>query len=86
MNRLGAGVLAIAVLVGAAPALSAADDQETPQRPKIGLALGGGGARGIAHIGVIRALEELHVQVDYIAGTSMGSIVAGLYACGYTPD
>ena len=86
MNRLGAGVLAIAVLVGAAPALSAADDQETPQRPKIGLALGGGGARGIVHIGVIRALEELHVQVDYIAGTSMGSIVAGLYACGYTPD
>ena len=55
-------------------------------RPRIGLALGGGGARGIAHIGVIRALEQLHIPIDYIAGTSMGSIIGGLYACGYTPD
>src|SRR5262245_17759309 len=88
MNRLGAGILALALLVGAAPTLSAADDadQEPPPRPKIGLALGGGGARGIAHIGVVLALEELHIKPDYIAGTSMGSIVAGLYACGYTPD
>ena len=41
-------------------------------RPKIGLALGGGGARGCAHIGILRALEEMHVPIDYIAGTSMG--------------
>jgi NTE family protein len=59
---------------------------EPPKRPRIGLALGGGGARGMAHIGVIRALEQLHVPVDYVVGTSMGSIVGGLYACGYTPD
>jgi NTE family protein len=59
---------------------------EAPKRPRIGLALGGGGARGMAHIGVIRALEQLHVPVDYVVGTSMGSIVGGLYACGYTPD
>ena len=59
---------------------------EPPRRPKIGLALGGGGARGMAHIGVIRALEELHIPVDYVVGTSMGSIVGGLYACGFTPD
>ena len=60
--------------------------QAPPARPKIGLALGGGGARGIAHIGVIRALEEMHIPIDYVAGTSMGSIVGGLYSCGYTPD
>jgi NTE family protein len=51
-------------------------------RPKIGIALSGGGARGIAHIGVLEALEELNVPIDYIAGTSMGSIVGGLYASG----
>jgi NTE family protein len=55
-------------------------------RPKIGLALGGGGARGAAHIGLLKVLEELHVPIDYIAGTSMGSIVGGLYASGYSPD
>ncbi len=48
--------------------------------PKIGLALGGGGARGLAHIGVIRALREAQIPIDYIAGTSMGAIVGGWYA------
>lgn len=52
------------------------------ERPKIGLVLGGGGARGAAHIGVIRKLEELRIPVDYITGTSMGSIVGGLHATG----
>ena len=51
-------------------------------RPRIGLVLSGGGARGAAHIGVIKRLEELQVPIDYIAGTSMGSIVGGLYAAG----
>jgi NTE family protein len=53
-------------------------------RLKIGLVLGGGGARGAAHIGVIQKLEELRVPVDFIAGTSMGSIVGGLHAAGMT--
>jgi len=53
-------------------------------RPKIGLALGGGGARGASHVGVLRFLEENNIPVDYIAGTSMGSIVGGLYASGYS--
>ena len=53
-----------------------------PQRPRVGLVLSGGGARGAAHIGVIRALEEMHVPVDAIAGTSMGAVVGGLYAAG----
>jgi NTE family protein len=55
-------------------------------RPRIGLVLGGGGARGAAHIGVLRELERLRVPVDAIAGTSMGAIVGGLYAAGMTPQ
>jgi len=55
-------------------------------RPKIGLALSGGGAKGVAHIGVLKVLEELDIEVDYIAGTSMGSVVGGLYAIGYRAD
>ena len=52
-------------------------------RPKIGLVLSGGGAKGFAHIGVLKVLEEAGIQIDYIGGTSMGSIVGGLYASGY---
>jgi len=53
---------------------------------KVGLVLSGGGAKGMAHIGAIRVLEEYGIQVDYITGTSFGSIVGALYAIGYTPD
>lgn len=52
---------------------------------KVGLVLSGGGAKGIAHIGVIQALEENDIPIDYITGTSMGAIVGGLYASGFTP-
>lgn len=55
-------------------------------RPKIGLALSGGGARGMTHVGVLKALEEKNIPIDYIAGTSMGSIVGGLYATGMSPE
>jgi NTE family protein len=55
-------------------------------RPKIGLALSGGGALGMAHIGALKVLEELEIPVDYIAGTSMGAVVGGLYASGMSPD
>lgn len=55
-------------------------------RPKIGLVLGGGGARGAAHVGVLKVLEEMRIPVDCIAGTSMGAIVGGLYASGMNPD
>jgi len=53
---------------------------------KVGLVLSGGGAKGLAHIGVIKALEENGIPIDYIAGTSMGAIIGGLYAAGYSPD
>ncbi|MGA7823350.1 MAG: patatin-like phospholipase family protein, partial [Steroidobacteraceae bacterium] len=52
------------------------------RRPRIGLVLSGGGARGIAHVGVLKVLEDMHVPVDAIAGTSMGAVVGGLYASG----
>ena len=55
-------------------------------RPKIGLVLSGGGARGFAHIGVLKVLEENNVPIDYVVGTSMGSIIGGLYAIGLTPE
>jgi NTE family protein len=57
-----------------------------PDRPRIGLALSGGGARGMAHVGVLKMLEEHRIPVDYIAGTSMGAIVGGLYASGLSAD
>ncbi len=56
------------------------------QRPKIGLVLSGGGAKGIAHIGILKAMEKEGIRPDYITGTSMGSIIGGLYALGYSAD
>ncbi len=58
--------------------------QEVAKRPKIGLVLSGGGAKGFAHIGVLKVLEEAGVKIDYIGGTSMGAVVGGLYASGYS--
>lgn len=72
--------------------LSGQDSGGSPQNkkqvntPKVGLALSGGSAHGFAHIGVIRYMEELGIPVDYITGTSMGSIVGGLMSMGYGPD
>jgi NTE family protein len=57
-----------------------------PARPRVGLVLSGGGARGAAHIGVLKMLDQLHVPVDVIAGTSMGAVVGGLYASGMSGD
>ncbi|MCP5229170.1 MAG: patatin-like phospholipase family protein [Candidatus Accumulibacter sp.] len=60
-------------------------DPKVQQRPRVGLVLGGGGARGAAHIGVLEVLEKLRVPVDCVAGTSMGALVAGVYASGLSP-
>ena len=59
--------------------------ERSPRGPKVGLVLSGGGALGVAHVGVLKALEELHIPIDYIAGTSMGAVVGGLYASGMSP-
>jgi NTE family protein len=58
--------------------------QETPKKPKIGLVLSGGGAKGLAHIGVLKVIDSLGIKIDYIGGTSMGAIIGGMYASGYT--
>ncbi|HTR30095.1 MAG TPA: patatin-like phospholipase family protein, partial [Puia sp.] len=55
-------------------------------RPKIGLVLSGGGAKGLAHIGILKAIDSAGLRIDYITGTSMGSILGGLYAIGYSAD
>ncbi|MEE2664205.1 MAG: patatin-like phospholipase family protein [Myxococcota bacterium] len=86
MQRLLLLGLALAVCSATAPGGSAAAPDPAPERPRIGLVLSGGGARGAAHIGVIQVLEELRVPVDVIAGTSMGSIIGGLYALGRSPE
>jgi predicted acylesterase/phospholipase RssA len=79
--RLGRMAFAAGILLfaGGVAAQTAASE---PARPRVGLVLGGGGARGAAHIGVLEVLEKLRVPVDCVAGTSMGALVAGVYASG----
>lgn len=79
-------LLLFVVLCMASTAQEASPIQEAPaHRPRIGLALSGGGALGLTEIGVIQWLEEKHIPVDRIAGTSMGSIIGAMYATGMTP-
>ncbi len=68
------------------PSFSSVFGQAKLERPKVGLVLSGGGAKGMAHIGVIKAMEEAGLYPDYITGTSMGSIIGALYAIGYSAD
>ena len=82
-RRAALWVVTLCVLAAANPVSARAEESD---RPKIGLALGGGGAKGGAHVGVIKVLEEMNVPIDYIAGTSIGAIVGGLYASGMTSD
>ncbi len=75
------------IAAAAAVALSTVFSSAPMQaRETVGLVLSGGGAKGIAHIGVIQALEDNNIPIDYVTGTSMGAIVGGLYAAGYTPE
>jgi len=83
-SRVGfrsAGLAAIALTLLAASPAHAVDEP----RPKVCLVLAGGGALGLAHVGVLRELEAMRVPIDCLAGTSMGAIVGGLYAAGYSP-
>lgn len=84
-----AAVIAAFLFIFPAAAAEVAADSLAGRYPtgqSVGLVLSGGGAKGIAHIGVIQALEENDIPIDYIAGTSMGAIIGGLYAAGYTPE
>src|SRR5580765_7324116 len=75
-------LLALLALMPAEQARAADAPAPSTERPKVCLVLSGGGARGAAHVGVIEALEKLHIPIDCIVGTSMGAIVGGLYAAG----
>lgn len=79
-NRFMLAVLAF----GFAVSNACAQDSLVPKRPKIGLVLSGGGAKGFAHIGVLKVLEKEGIPIDYIGGTSMGAVVGALYATGYS--
>ncbi|HYL86020.1 MAG TPA: patatin-like phospholipase family protein [Candidatus Angelobacter sp.] len=68
------------------PSLRAQQGAASRPRPKVGVALEGGGAMGLAHIGVLKWFEEHHIPVDYVAGTSMGGLVGGFYATGMSPE
>jgi NTE family protein len=76
---LGALGLGLAALVAAQPV------RARQARPRLGLALGGGAAKGLAHVGVLRWFEEHRVPIDAVAGTSMGGLVGGVWAAGTTP-
>lgn len=77
-------LLLLLLFVVTAPGVSPLGSTVTAARPKVGLIFGGGGAKGAAEVGVLKVLERAGIPVDYIAGTSIGSIVGGLYAAGYT--
>lgn len=79
-------ILTIALVCLTCIQAMAINDTIKPPRPKVGIVLGGGGARGAAHIGVLKYIEEMGIPVDYVVGTSMGSIIGGLYSLGYSPD
>lgn len=74
-------VISVLLILNVLPIAEAAQS-----RPRIGLMLGGGGARGMAHVGVLKTLEEMRIPIDCVAGASMGSIIGGLYASGMTPE
>ncbi|MGB7501240.1 MAG: patatin-like phospholipase family protein [Azonexus sp.] len=74
------------VLVGGIAALTLCGTLAAAERPRVGLVLGGGGARGAAHIGVLEVLREQRIPVDCVAGTSMGGLVTGAFAAGLSPD
>src|SRR6185436_1970610 len=79
-------IRALIIAIALAVACVRSAEAQQPARPRVGVALGGGSARGIAHVGVLRWLEEHHVPIDVVAGTSMGGLIGGSYATGMTPD
>ena len=77
-------VFVLAATLGAT--IAAPAEAAKGERPRVGLVLAGGGARGAAHVGVIEVLEKNNIPVDFIVGSSMGAIVGGLYASGVSPE
>ncbi len=86
MKKIAGLFLAIVFAQGLCAETPILNDTIKAPRPKVGIVLSGGGAKGAAHIGALKYIEEIGLPVDYIVGTSMGSIIGGLYALGYSPD
>ena len=86
MKSLTVRILPLLLFAVFCSIVTAAGDSTPTNRPRIGLVLSGGGARGAAHIGVLKVLEELHIPIDAIVGTSGGALAGGLYASGMSPD
>src|SRR5690554_7268647 len=92
-NKMKKHHLIIILLILSIPFVVIAQEEEynedkiiNASRKKVGVVLSGGGAKGFAHIGVLKVLEEAGIPIDYIAGTSMGAVVGGLYSVGYSAD
>lgn len=87
-HRVAVGIAALALGAGAtvsARTVDARDCREADGKSSVGLVLSGGGAKGVAHVGVIKALEDNDIAIDYVTGTSMGAVVGSLYCCGWSP-
>ena len=85
MKPFWCALLFLSIQIGVYAQASANQSPPDRPRPKVGVALQGGGAKGLAHIGVLQWFEEHHIPIDYLAGTSMGGLVGGLYATGHSP-
>ena len=81
-------VILLSILINFLPLLAEEAVKSAPrkERPTVGLVLSGGGAKGMAHIGALKVIEELGIPIDYVVGTSIGSIIGGIYALGYNAD
>ena len=86
MCKTLASVFSLLFFLGLGNSVKAQSAGQNSDRPKIGLVLSGGGAKGVAHVGIIRNLEKAGIRPDYVVGTSMGAVVGGLYALGYSAD
>ena len=86
LARTFSGIAILLLLAQVTTAAGAEQPTEPPKNPRVALVLSGGGARGFAHVGVLQVLEELHIPVDLVIGTSMGALIGGLYASGLSPE
>lgn len=86
MRKAFATIISLAMTSCFAVNQASARVSKDSKRPRIGLALGGGGSRGSAHVGVMKVLLEENIPIDLIAGTSIGSVVGGFYASGMSMD
>ena len=83
-NRLKTRIIILTLLILISFSSKAQNETLENPNPKIGLVLSGGGAKGLAHIGVLKTIDSLGIKIDHIAGTSMGAVIGSLYASGYS--